>query len=138
MFLDGATTRVNKDRFIQRVIESEVIFYLSGEDGVANSVSNENESIVILMFWSDAAYARRVLKHGFDDCEVQEINLFDFLYRWLPGMSGDGVLAGVNWTSDLIGPESDPYELRIELEELMPLKMQKEYESHYQELKKED
>lgn len=40
------------------------------------------------------------------------MTLFDFLFRWLPGMSGDGVLAGPNWNQDLIGLEIDPFALR--------------------------
>ncbi len=44
------------------------------------------------------------------------MSLFDFLFRWLPGMSGDGVLAGPNWNHDLVGVELDPYELRVQID----------------------
>jgi hypothetical protein len=44
------------------------------------------------------------------------MSLFDFLFRWLPGMSGDGVLAGPNWNQDLVGLELDPFELRESIE----------------------
>lgn len=44
------------------------------------------------------------------------MSLFDFLFRWLPGMSGDGVLVGPNWNQELIGLELDPFELRKTIE----------------------
>ena len=105
--LDRATCDDNHDRFIRRIIESETVWYLQHTDGVANSVSNEDEETTILMFWSDIAYAKRVRNNGFEDYQERSMDLFEFLYRWLPGMSGDGVLAGTNWTGDLIGCEHD-------------------------------
>ncbi len=110
--LDRATCEENHDRFVRRVIESETVWYLKHSDGVANSVSNDDEVTTILLFWSDSAYANRFRDKGFGDYKETSMNLFDFLYRWLPGMSGDGVLAGTNWTGDLIGLEINPYELR--------------------------
>ncbi|MCW8877448.1 MAG: DUF2750 domain-containing protein [Kangiellaceae bacterium] len=35
------------------------------------------------------------------------MSLFDF-FRWLAGMSDDGIAAGTNWTGDLVGLECDP------------------------------
>lgn len=136
MLLDSATVESNFQRFIERVIESESVFYLGNEDGVANSVSNEDEETVILMFWSDRAYATRA-KECFDEhFDEIEMDLFDFLYRWLPGMSGDGVLAGPNWNGDLVGREVDPFELRELIEARMPSELIKKYEAEYSELAK--
>ncbi|MDB6132703.1 MAG: hypothetical protein JWM59_946 [Verrucomicrobiales bacterium] len=36
------------------------------------------------------------------------MDLFDFWFRWLPGISGDGILAGTNWDGELRGVECDP------------------------------
>ena len=134
MLLDSATVEQHFLRFLERVIQNETVFYLGNEDGVANSVSNEDEDITILMFWSDPAYARRAQKCFKEDFEEQKIDLFDFLYKWLPGMSGDGVLAGPNWTGDLIGKEMDPFELREQIEQNMPDALLEKYEAKYTEL----
>ena len=136
MFLDSATVEDNFQRFIKRIIESETVYYLSNEDGVANSVSNDDEETVILMFWSDKAYAKRA-KSVFDEpFEEKEMELFNFLYQWLPGMSGDGVLAGPNWNGDLVGKEIDPFELREIIEDQMTSELLEKYESKYNELTK--
>ena len=133
---DSAAVETNFQRFIDRIIGSESVFYLSSDEGVANSVSNEDEEIVILLFWSDRGYATRA-KRAFEDEFIEtEMTLFDFLYRWLPGMSGDGVLAGPNWDGNLIGKEVDPYDLRIEIEERMPPEILEQYEERFRELTK--
>lgn len=136
MLLDSATVENNFQRFIDRIIEGESVFYLGNEDGVANSVSNEDEEIVILMFWSDRAYATRAKKCFDENFNEMEMDLFDFMYRWLPGMSGDGVLAGPNWNGDLVGREIDPFELRELIEERMPSDSVAKHEAKYDELTK--
>ena len=61
----------------------------------SNDVEVENgEPAAVLLFWSHEAYARRVIEAGFDDHVAESLSLLDFLFRWLPGMAGDGVLAG--------------------------------------------
>ena len=52
MFLDRATCDANHRRFVQRVVEKEKVWYLSHPDGVANSVSNDDDC---LLYTSDAA-----------------------------------------------------------------------------------
>ncbi len=136
MILDNATVENNFQRFINRVIESETVFYLSNENGVANSVSNDDAEAGILMFWSDRAYASRASEVFEENYEETKMELFDFLYRWLPGMSGDNVLAGPNWNGDLIGREIDPFELRELIEDKMPKNLLVQYEAKFNELTK--
>jgi hypothetical protein len=42
-------------------------------------------------------------------------HLFDFLFRWLPGMAEDGLLVGTNYTRQLHGLELEPLELQKEI-----------------------
>jgi hypothetical protein len=109
-----ATCRENHNRFLQRVVKSEVVWGLRGPNGFADCDSNDSNTVV-LMFWSDRGYAARVRQQSFPEFEPAEISLFDFLFRWLPGMAKDGVLAGTNWTGDLVGLEFDPTELQEEI-----------------------
>jgi len=136
MFLDSATVESNYQRFLERIIENESVFYLGNEDGVANSASNEDDETIILMFWSDRAYAARAKKCFEENFDEVEMDLFDFLYRWLPGMSGDGVLAGPNWNGELVGREIDPFELMEQIEARMPSELIAKYENKYHEFTK--
>ncbi len=134
MFLDNAAIESNLRRFLDRIIAKESVFYLANEDGVANSVSNEDDETVILMFWSDRAYATRAKKCFDEHFDEVEMDLFVFLYKWLPGMSGDGVLAGPNWNGDLVGKEINPFELRELIEGRMSSELIAKHEQIYNEL----
>ncbi len=43
-------------------------------------------------------------------------------------MDDDGVVAGTNWSGDLVGLEFSPEELRDQLFDMMPEKMTKSYQ----------
>ncbi len=132
--LNRATCDANHARFVRRIVQSETVWYLSHPDGVANSISDDDDETTILLFWSDRPYATRAKKEEFPEFEEASMDLFDFLFRWLPGMSRDGVLAGTNWTQDLIGVEKDPFELREEIEECMPPELRARHDAKFAEL----
>jgi hypothetical protein len=115
MLHDVATIELNHERFVSRVAETERLWGLSAPSGFAACPSNDRENVQVLMFWSDRGYAMRVKQNHFPEYQPVEISLFDFLFRWLPGMGNDGVLAGTNWNGDLAGKEVPPGELRDQL-----------------------
>ena len=115
MLHDSATIQANHDRFVSRVAQSEVVWGLQAPSGFAVCPSNDDEDRQVLMFWSDRGYASQVKQSHFPEYEPFEITLFDFLFRWLPGMEGDHVLAGTNWNGDLAGHEIPPDDLREQL-----------------------
>lgn len=130
--MNTETTHGNDDDlvrsgFIEEVIASEVVWLLANEDGVANSASVDDESTAVLMFWSQHSLVQRVKHNGFEGYTADKLSLSDFLYRWLPGMDEDAVLAGVNWSKDLVGTESDPDDLREDIEAQMPTELLAEY-----------
>jgi hypothetical protein len=128
MLRDVAACRENHERFISRVLASQVVWGLKAARGFADCDSNESDGPV-LMFWSDRAYATRVRQQSFPEYEPEEITLFDFLFRWLPGMAKDGVLAGTNWPGDLVGLEIAPMELRETILSVMPPEQFQEYKA---------
>ena len=130
-----ATCQENHDRFIRRIIESETIWALSNEDDYAYAKSNRDENPAdIILFWSDKAYAKRVKQSNYPEFKETTITLFDFLFRWLPGMSSEGVLAGTNWTGDLVGLECNSYELRLEIEAALSSEQKDRFSIQHQEL----
>lgn len=108
MLQDRATCEDNHRRFVERICESEEIWGLNSDTGFAWCESNETADRAVIMFWSDRAYAERARQNGFDDSTVEAVSLFDFLFRWLPGMTGDEAFAGTNWDASLVGIEIAP------------------------------
>ncbi|TWG83364.1 uncharacterized protein DUF2750 [Cupriavidus gilardii J11] len=68
-----------------------------------------------MVFWSDAAYARRHARTEWAGYMPTSIDLDDFVAGWLFNTHEDGVLAGVNFNADLAGVERDPRELALAL-----------------------
>ena len=137
--LNSAQTKANHTRFIKRVVKHEVVWLLKSDEGIANSTSHQEHEKEILMFWSDKAYASRIKKGPYADYYYdfieKEISLFDFLHRWLPGMSSDDVLAGTNWNQGLVGTEIEAFELREQLDKAMQPKQRDAYQAQYDTLK---
>lgn len=140
MLRSTADAKADVERFIRRVVDSDTVWYLSSDLGAAVCDSDaergddDEEPVAVLLFFSDPAYARRVQADKFPEHRPESMSLFSFLYRWLPGMSADGVLAGPNWTGELTGTEIDPFELREAIEAAMTPANLERHESMYREL----
>jgi hypothetical protein len=124
---DKSKCEADHKRFIERVVAAEAVWGLKGESGFAWCESNEAPEGDVIVFWSDKVNAECVRKSWFPEYEPVVITLFDFLFRWLPGMSSDGALAGTNWTAEMIGIESDPKKLQDEIADQMPKAMLDRY-----------
>ena len=133
-YRDTAMCQEDHDRFIKGVIESETVWTLSKEKRYAYAESNqpENPSDIIL-FWSDKAYAAPAKQNHYPEFEETTITLFNFLFRWLPGMYEEGVLAGTNWTGDLVGLEYNAYDLRLEIEAALSSEQKERFNVLYHE-----
>lgn len=65
MFRNAADAKADVDRFIRRVVDADVVWYLRSETGTACCDSNaevdddEEEPATVLLFFSDQAYAKR-------------------------------------------------------------------------------
>ena len=138
MLRDAADCEADVERFVKRVAASEVVWYLRADGRCAVCESHdedgEGEPVTVYLFFSDEAYASRCQKACYEDHEIQSIALFDFLFRWLPGMSGDEVLAGPNWNQDLVGIELDPFELRERIEAALSPAQAAAHEEMYRRL----
>ena len=105
-------------RFIAGVVDGEHVWGLSTEDGFLACESDEAGERAILPFWSGAEDAGKA-QSELEGSEVDSIELFDFLFRWLPGMDDDDVLVGTNWTATLEGKEVEPLALQDEILDAM-------------------
>lgn len=97
------------ETFCERVEENGLVFGLSAEqdEGWAYAPSHVEDSDVLLFFSSrELALACRVKEWA--DYHVIELPVELFLERWLPNMSDEELLCGLDWSSELVGLEYDP------------------------------
>ena len=106
------------ENFLKRVSESKTVWGLESVDGWCVSGSNEYEDTVVMLFWSDEAYARQCAVEEWSHYKPTSISLKEYMNGWLPGLNQDELLVGVNWNAKLIGLEVEPSELFKELEEV--------------------
>jgi uncharacterized protein DUF2750 len=111
-------SEANHKRFIAKVVEGEHVWGLSTQEGFLACESDGNEERAVLPFWSDAELARGA-QGELEGSEADSIELFDFLFRWLPGMADDDVLVGTDWSPALEGKEVDPLDLQDEILDAM-------------------
>ncbi len=123
----AATAEECRERFIARAIELETVWFLENDEGAAYVESGEDTEAVVLLFWSERADAKRARKTGFKECEVVELSLLEFLFKWLSGMAEDEVLVGVNWTGAPKELELDAEQLQDDLLEAMGEEMSAAY-----------
>lgn len=127
MLRDTATCEANHRRFITRVAESEKVWALRNLEGYAVCDSNDDPDRSVLLFWSDRAYAKRAVETEFPDFRPSTITLFDFIFRWLPGMSREGDLVATNWAGDLAGLEMDPLDVQEQLTDALSQERRAKY-----------
>ena len=114
-FIDEATANEIADRFLDTVAAKGFVYWLSSANASAASESTrfvvDGVPLTALPFFSHPGRARAVQEAHFPQHDVQQMSLFDFLYRWIPRMSKDRVAVGIDWRHDLCGPERDPVKL---------------------------
>lgn len=94
--------------FLDEVFEEGIIWGLMNEDGWAVCESNDFEDREVMPFWSNQSRAKQLCVGEWANYQPTEIEYDDFIDAWLHGMHDDEVLVGLNWNSDLIGPELEP------------------------------
>lgn len=106
------------EKFIKRVSENKEVWGLESDDGWFVCESNEYEDTLVMLFWSDRAYAQQCKdQHDLSEYHPAVLDLDEFIEQWLEGLDQDGLLVGLNWSVNLIGKESEPMDIAEALEE---------------------
>lgn len=117
----------NCERFFARSVSAGSVWAIQMDGGFLTCVAEDGEHAVI-PFWSDAAYARRVLRDPeLEGCTAESVPLAVFLRDLLGGYQADDLLIGPNYTEDMAGLELDPREVFEELRERIPAEQRAEY-----------
>ncbi|REC59698.1 DUF2750 domain-containing protein [Chryseobacterium pennae] len=120
MLQDQITLKNRYNDFIRKVSETETVYGLKDDKGYATSYSNDQEyedgePVQLICFWSDAARAKSCVDKEWNRYEATPISLHEFLENWCLGMNSDGLLAGINFDSNLLGYEAEPLELVLDI-----------------------
>ncbi|MGF6949052.1 hypothetical protein QF028_001557 [Neobacillus sp. B4I6] len=110
------------ENFIKSVSESKTVWGLKSEDGWCVYESNDNKDTGVMLFWSEEVYARQCAVEEWMHYKPTSIPLDKFI-NWLYKMNADDLLVGVNWNTNLIGLEVDPFDLYKELGEVVLLEI---------------
>jgi len=121
-------SKANHQDFVRKIVAAETVWVLQSENGAAYCLSEEDDRSVI-QFWAQAADAEQAAGEDWDEHEPESVSLFDFLFRWLPGMHDDEALVGTNLSNDKLGLEIEPADLEEELRDAMGEKMIEKYEA---------
>jgi Protein of unknown function (DUF2750) len=73
-------------------------------------------------FWSSLSRAQKIVKTvpAYAGFEPYEISWADFCQRWVPGMTKDGLLMGVNWSGKkALGYDIEPKQVHESVEAVM-------------------
>jgi len=104
--------------FLETVVSTGVVWTLRDDEGFALSDRASGEGMV-MPFWSDSAVADAAATGEWLEYRVVGIDLDEWLERWLPGLDGDGLMVGVDWTADLDGVDMPALELQADLERVI-------------------
>ncbi|MDF0708273.1 DUF2750 domain-containing protein [Flagellimonas okinawensis] len=120
MFQDHITVKNRHKKFIKNVSETETVYALKNKTGFATSSSvhyedEDGNPIGLICFWSESARAKSCIKDGWNEYELAEITLVEFMENWCVGMENDGLLLGTQFDNNMFGFEAEPYELILDL-----------------------
>ncbi|GHN03196.1 hypothetical protein WSM22_46850 [Cytophagales bacterium WSM2-2] len=120
MLQNSIIVKQRHERFLKKVCETAVVWGLESSEGFATSSSNgyedsEGEPVGLICFWSERALAKSCMKDDWSDYKLVEVSLGDFIENWCVGMSGDDLMVGTNFDSNMFGFEADPLDVIIEL-----------------------
>lgn len=119
MLKDSLTIDKQYEHFIKKVVQTQVIFALEDNQGVAICGSNEfelnGEAVPVLLFWSEQSRANACRVEEWASYKIKEIPLNEFMENWCLGMYDDEVVTGIEFDANLFGREESPLQLLEDL-----------------------
>ncbi len=100
--------RQEYERFIEQVIEQEIVWNLISDDGFAVCESAEFDDVQVMPFWSSEQEAKLACTDDWSKYKANPIEIDEFIDAWLHGMDEDGLYVGVNWSEELEGAKVEP------------------------------
>jgi hypothetical protein len=101
--------------FAREAARNKVVFTVRDPGGGHPAPMNA-EGKRSLPFWSSRKRVQKIVNSvpAYSEFKIDEVQLDDFLGRWLPGLERDGFLVGVNWTGNsATGYDIAPADVRL-------------------------
>ncbi len=106
--------------FYREVAKNRLIWTVrDGDDFITSDTSEGTET---QPFWSSLSRVKRIIKTvpTFSECEPFEISWDDFCMVWVPRLTKEGKLAGVNWSGKrAVGFDLKPERVKESVEALI-------------------
>ena len=107
-----SSSELQAKAFYKQVAATQSLWTIRDEAGIP--VPESDDGTKAMPFWSSRALAELIIKNvaDYNGFYPIEISWQDFKEKWGPGLTRDGLLAGVNWAGiTASGPDIIPAEL---------------------------
>ena len=104
-------------QFYREVAEIRKLYTIRDKDGFPAPKNPEDKRSQ--PFWSSKARVEKIIKNvqAYSGFEVVELTWDIFTERWVPGLTNDGILVGVNWSGEkATGYDIEPKEVKENVE----------------------
>lgn len=108
------------NQFVEKVVQNKVVYTLAIKEGIAVCPSNmydahDGKPAVVLTYWSEEKIAQSCQREEWEQYDIMQIPLSEFIEAWCLGMAEDGVIAGIDFDTQLFGCEILPIDLLTDL-----------------------
>jgi hypothetical protein len=103
--------------FVTEVAAGHEVWTIRDSGGFPTSTNASGQTA--MPFWSKESRAQRVIDTipRYRAFQTERLTLAEFVENWLPGLEGDGLLAGLNWSgARAIGYDMSPGDVRARIE----------------------
>lgn len=105
--------------FCAHIARGGASYAMIDSDDEVSEIESPHYGRPTVVLWSDAARAESCARGAFEDCDLEEISAEELLTDWLPGLTEDGLLVGLDWDPKTMwGPELEPADLLTEIKKL--------------------
>ena len=121
------------EAFLQDVLNDKKVWLLQNEEGLACQSSLEYEGVMAVLMWSNCILAEAEREGDFEFLEAEALGLYELIFHWLPNMTDENVVCGLNWRSDDGGLEVEPGDLLEHLTLILPEELSNAYQKRHSE-----
>lgn len=105
------------DSFYAEALANSEVWTIQDAEGIPSPMNAEG--VRAMPFWSLSSRAETVVENvaAYSGFAVVAVPLSEWRSRWLPGLTDDGMLAGLNWSGDAAtGYDADPEDVERNLD----------------------